>query len=85
MRARIIHPMALLMSMSAALLAVAQAMSAPTTGELVIFVRELDLRNITTQDATVSEFKTSSGRALRVGASSSSWKKHLKPRNTRST
>ena len=66
MRAQIIHQRSILLAMSAALLALAQAMSAATTGELVLFDRQFDLQNITTLDATISQANNASSRTLRV-------------------
>ena len=66
MRAKIIHRSGVLLAITAGLFALAQAMSSATTGELALFDRQFNLKNIATQDATISEATTASGRALRV-------------------
>src|SRR6185436_18025147 len=66
MRAKIIHRTCILLATTVTLSALAQPMPAPTTGELVLFDRQFDFKNIATQDATISETKTAFGRALHV-------------------
>lgn len=66
MRARIIRKPVTLSSLAVALLAVVQAWTALSAAELAFFDQQFDLKNVTTQDATVSETTGDTGRALRV-------------------
>ena len=65
-RARMIHRSVLLLATTAALFTLAQAEPGATHADLVLFDRQFDLKNITTQDAVTLESKTASGRALGV-------------------
>ena len=53
MRAKIIHRNGILLAAMVTLLSLAHATPAATNAEFVLFDRQFDLKNITTQDATV--------------------------------
>ncbi len=66
MRERIIHRRGIMVATMAAWLVFAQAVPAAAGSELVLFDREFDLKNITTQGASIAESRAASTRTLRV-------------------
>ena len=66
MRAKIIHRNGILLAAMVTLLSLAHATPAATNAEFVLFDRQFDLKNITTQDATISESNAASSPGLRI-------------------